>query len=91
MNVSFKPSFLKDFKSLPPEIKVEVRKVCVIIFPTLDNLFDFHEYPIKKISGFPKYYRIKVGDYRIGFKKESSSEICFMRVKHRKDIYKIFP
>lgn len=91
MNISFKPSFAKDFKSLPLEIKNEVRKICVNIFPKLKSLFDFKEYPIKKISGFAKYYRIKIGDYRIGFKKETVSDICFMRVKHRKDIYKIFP
>ncbi len=91
MKISFKPSFIKDFKSLPPEIKIEVRRICVVIFPKVKNLFDFQEYRIKKISGFSKYYRIKIGDYRIGFKKEASSEIYFMRVKHRKDIYKFFP
>lgn len=91
MNVSFKPSFIKDFKSLPPEIKTKVRKICVNTFPNLKNSFDFQEYPIKKISGFSEYYRIKIGDYRIGFKKETDSDICFMRVKHRKDIYKVFP
>lgn len=90
MNISFKPSFVKDFKSLPFEIKTEVRKICIVIFPKLKNLFDFKEYPIKKISGFQKYYRIKIGDYRIGLKKETS-DICFVRVKHRKDIYKVFP
>lgn len=90
MNVSFKPSFIKDFKSLPSEIKIDIRKICAITFPNLENLFNFQDYPIKKISGFSEYYRIKIGDYRIGFKKENNS-ICFMRVKHRKDIYKIFP
>lgn len=91
MRISFKPSFIKDFKSLPPEIKIEVRKICTGIFPKLKNLFDFQEYRIKKISGFSKYYRIKIKDYRIGFKKEADLRICFMRVKHRKDIYKVFP
>lgn len=91
MVISFKPSFIKDFKSLPMEIKIETRRICTDIFPKLKNLFDFQEYRIKKISGFSKYYRIKIDNYRIGFKKESGSEICFMRVKHRKDIYKVFP
>ncbi|MFA4890714.1 MAG: type II toxin-antitoxin system RelE/ParE family toxin [Candidatus Paceibacterota bacterium] len=91
MNISFKPSFVRDFKSLPSEIKTDVRKVCIGIFPNLKNLFDFKEYPVKKISGFSKYYRIKIGDYRIGFKKETNTDICFLRVKHRKDIYKVFP
>ena len=91
MNISFKPSFIKDFKSLPSELKNEVRKICADTFPSIKSVFDFKKYPVKKISGFSKYYRIKIGDYRIGFKKETGSDICFMRVKHRKDIYKIFP
>ena len=91
MNVSFKPSFVRDFKSLPLEVKNEVRRICSVMFPNLKNMLDFKEYSIKKISGFSKYYRIKMGDYRIGFKKEAGVDICFMRVKHRKDIYKIFP
>lgn len=91
MEVLFKPSFIKDFKSLPPEIKTEVRKICTVTFPNLKNLFDFQDYPIKKISGFSEYYRIKINDYRIGFSQENNSTICFMRIKHRKDIYKVFP
>ncbi len=91
MKISFKPSFVKDFKVLTVEIKVEVRKICTGIFPKLQNLADFKEYRIKKMSGFSKYYRIRIGDYRIGFKKEAGLNIIFMRVKHRKDIYKVFP
>ncbi len=91
MDISFKPSFIKDFKVLPSEIKIEVRKICSGVFPSLKSIFDFKDYPIKNISGFSKYYRIKIGDYRIGFKKETSFSVCFMRVKHRRDIYKFFP
>ncbi len=90
MEIFFKPAFVRDFKKLPREIKNEVRRVCTEIFPTLTHIADYHECPLKKISGFENYYRIKIKEYRIGFKKEGNS-IVFMRVKHRKDIYKIFP
>ncbi len=46
---------------------------------------------IKKLTGYATYYWIKVGDYRIGIEKVSSSEIRFVTVLHRKDIYKRFP
>ena len=90
MNVSFKPSFIKDFQDLPVDAKRAVKRICLIIFPKLKNLFDFREYKIKPIKGFKGYYRIKLVDFRLGFKKENNS-VIFMRVKHRKDIYKCFP
>ena len=46
---------------------------------------------IKKLSGFKNYYRIRIGDYRIGFEKINDSTIRFIVVAYRKDIYKIFP
>jgi len=36
------------------------------------------------------YYRIRVGDYRIGVKLEKDI-IYFVVVEHRKDVYKTFP
>lgn len=90
MNVSFKPSFIKDYQNLPVDVRKEVKRICLIIFPKLRNLFDFREYKIKPIKGFKGYYRIKLGDFRLGFKKENNS-VIFMRAKHRKDIYKCFP
>jgi mRNA interferase RelE/StbE len=45
---------------------------------------------IKKLSGFKNYYRIRVGDYRIGFVLKGN-EIIFERFLARKDIYKYYP
>jgi mRNA interferase RelE/StbE len=36
------------------------------------------------------YYRMRLGDYRMGFKIESGS-IIILRFMHRKDIYNYFP
>lgn len=90
MQVSFKPSFIRDFKELPAEVKKEVYVICVDDFPTLRDLRSFDLYPIKPMSGFRGYYRIKLGDYRIGFKKDKEM-IEFMRVRNRKDMYRYFP
>ncbi|MBU4369479.1 type II toxin-antitoxin system mRNA interferase toxin, RelE/StbE family [Patescibacteria group bacterium] len=90
MEIFFKPSFIKDFKKLPEEIKNEIRRVCLIIFPSIKDLREFKEFEIKPIKGFKNFYRIKLKEYRIGFKKENS-QIIFMRAKHRKDIYRYFP
>ena len=45
----------------------------------------------KKLIGYSNYYRIKVGDYRIGFELVNFTEIRMITVLHRKDIYKKFP
>ena len=91
MKVFFKPSFNKDYNKLPSEIQKEVYSICAETFPKLKSLQDFKNLSIKQMTGFQHYYRITIGDYRIGFKKVDSEQIEFMRVKHRKDIYKYFP
>jgi mRNA interferase RelE/StbE len=90
MEVFFKPTFIKDFKKLPKEIKLIVKKVCFEIAPRVKDLKEFGYLNIKPIKGFKNFYRIKLKDYCIGFKKESS-KIIFIRVRHRKDIYRYFP
>ena len=46
---------------------------------------------IKKMQGFKTFYRIRIGDYRLGIELESSNALRFIIVLHRKDIYKKFP
>jgi len=45
---------------------------------------------VRKIEGYQKYYRIKVGDYRLGM-KVTKNTIELIRFLHRKDIYRRFP
>jgi mRNA interferase RelE/StbE len=45
---------------------------------------------IKHLSNSGPYYRIKIGDFRIGIKYENNT-ISFIRCLHRKDIYRKFP
>jgi len=64
----------------------------VLVFdkiPQLDDLFA--QLDIKKMKGYQSYYRIRVGDYRIGCKMEHVDQIVFYRVKSRADVYRIFP
>lgn len=45
----------------------------------------------KKLTGYSKYYRIKIGDYRLGYEKINKETIRLIIIEHRKDIYKKFP
>lgn len=90
MIVFFKKTFLKDFARLPQNIRAEVKEICFDVFPKTKNLSEFKDFPFRKMEGFQFYWRIKVKDFRIGFKK-TDGEVVFMRVLSRKDIYKLFP
>jgi len=45
---------------------------------------------IKKLKGSNKFYRIRIGDFRIGIIIDNNI-VEFIRCLHRKDIYKYFP
>lgn len=45
----------------------------------------------RKLHGHPSYYRIKLGDYRLGMEAISDTEVVLLRFLHRKDIYRYFP
>jgi len=46
---------------------------------------------IKKLSGYSNYFRLRIGDYRVGFELINRTTIRFIIIAHRKDVYKIFP
>lgn len=45
---------------------------------------------IKKLKGYATAYRIRMGEYRIGFLRENNT-IILSRVMNRKEIYRYFP
>ena len=88
MNVKFKNIFLKDLKKLPDGVKQQIERLIYVDIPELDQFSEIRN--IRKIEGYESYYRIKKGNYRIGFEKREDA-IVFYRVLHRKDIYRYFP
>jgi len=45
---------------------------------------------LKKLRGGERYYRIRVGSYRVGILAESG-RVIFVRCLPRKDLYRYFP
>lgn len=45
---------------------------------------------LKKLQGWDTYYRIRLGDYRIGV-EIVDEKVIFVRFLHRRDIYRKFP
>ena len=86
MKVKIERKFLKDLESLD---KITSEKLQVFL-NTLLNVESFWDLKMRKMKWYKNYFRIRLWDYRIWLKVENDICIC-VRVKHRKDIYKIFP
>ena len=90
MKVEFRRSFEEDLKKIKD--KKILRKVKELIeeIEKAKSFKDIQNINIKKIKGYKYFYRIRVGDYRIGIKAEGN-KVMFVRILHRKDIYRYFP
>jgi mRNA interferase RelE/StbE len=88
MTVEFLQSFSKDTdKILRKSDKLKLLK----LITQIENANDLSGIAqVKKLAGYRTAYRIRLGDYRIGFFFENNN-VIFARVLHRKEIYKLFP
>ena len=82
-------AFGKDLETIThnPDIKKRLLKLIEKLKATV-SLGELHG--VKKIEGYENYYRLRIGDYRLGFKL-SGDTIEFIRFLHRRDIYRRFP
>ncbi|HEY5326903.1 MAG TPA: type II toxin-antitoxin system RelE/ParE family toxin [Mucilaginibacter sp.] len=89
MDVIFDRSFSKSLNKLnDKEIRGKIEEV-IIEVESADSLIQITN--VKKMQGFKTFYRIRIGDYRIGIELENPTTLRFIIVLHRKDIYKKFP
>lgn len=88
MKVEFKKSFLKELKKLKNKSLKNLIAESIIQVESAENIA--HIKNLKKLTGYDIYYRIRVGDYRIGLKIEKDV-VYFVVCEHRKDIYRKFP
>ena len=82
MKTNYLPTFIKDIKSLKSTSSYSVIKSLVFTdILAVQNLKEISN--LKKLKGDDNAYRIRVGDYRIGFFLEDNT-ITFARVLHRR-------
>ena len=88
MNTRFRESFDADLSVITDTALLRrIRKVieqveAARVFQQIPNL--------KRLDAKGKYYRIRVGDYRVGFVFEQGA-VTFVRCLNRKEIYRYFP
>lgn len=89
MEILFDESFEKSLKKLKDK-KLKLNTIQLIT--EFENTEKINQLPnIKKMAGYDRYYRLRIGNYRIGFELIEPNTILFILVAHRKDIYKNFP
>ena len=90
MRTAFYKSFERDLKNLKKNRRVLGRIQDAI--EEVEEADDLRELPsLKKLSGGGgDYYRIRIGDYRIGVALEGET-VAFVRCLRNGDIYRYFP
>jgi len=89
MKIRYTKRFDKDLDRIRHQAKVKNRLLSIIEkVKQIDDLTELTD--LKKIDGYSDYYRIRLGDYRLGL-KQTGNTIDMIRFLHRKDIYRRFP
>ena len=88
MRVLFRESFEKDLSKIRDKRILQSIQHTII---DLESITSIHETNVfRKIRGYDTYFRIRVGVFRIGVTVERGT-ITFVRILHRKEIYRYFP
>jgi mRNA interferase RelE/StbE len=88
VKVRFRASFKKDLK------RIKDQKLLQQVSSVIDEVKSSESLPeinsLTKLKGHDDFYRIRIGNFRIGIKLVDE-EIIFVRLLHRKEIYRFFP
>jgi mRNA interferase RelE/StbE len=88
LKVRFKASFAKDLRALKDKALLERIKELIANVEAAQSLAEVSN--LKKLRGGGGYYRVRVGDYRVGLATEEGA-VVFVRVLHRRQVYRYFP
>jgi mRNA interferase RelE/StbE len=88
MIVRIDKSFLKDAERIKDQRLLNRIANCINQVIETDSLDRINS--VKKLKGEACFYRIRLGDYRVGLRVDQDT-VIFIRLLHRKEIYKYFP
>jgi mRNA interferase RelE/StbE len=90
VKVEFKRSFEKDLGKIRDGELLDRIKDAIEGIENAESMLDVTN--VKKLKADGEYYRIRLGDYRIGFTfDEESASIVLVRILHRREMYRYFP
>lgn len=88
MKIQFRASFAKDLRGIKNKDLLNRIKETIEEIEKANTSQDITN--LKKLKGGSNYYRIRVGEYRIGLVLEVDTA-TFVRCLNRKEIYRFFP
>ena len=88
MKVAFEASFARDLKHVRDRRVLKQVQQVIEAVKAVPGIIAVQD--LKKMQGYDTYYRIRLGDYRIGL-EVVEDQVIFVRFLHRKDVYWYFP
>lgn len=89
MNVEFDKSFEKSLDRIRNKAIYPKIESIILEFEKAKTVNEIQN--VKKLTGFRNYYRVRLGEYRIGIESFDKNTIRFILIAHRKEIYRFFP
>ena len=88
MNLLFSKKFLKDIEHIQDKKARKNIEEVINSIKCCGSVSDLTG--VRKMTGYENYYRLRIGDYRLGFKLENNT-LFFFIFNDRKEIYTVFP
>lgn len=88
MKVGFKQSFTKDLTKVKDRDLLRRVKIAIETLERAESLEQIKG--LKKLRGVGNYYRLRIGDFRLGLALEEG-KVIFVRFLNRKEMYRYFP
>ena len=88
MKIEYRKKFLKEPSKIPKGERSKIKNFVFEELPEANSIFELGR--IGQMKGYPTYYKVRFGQYRIGLKMEND-RVILERALHRKDIYLYFP
>lgn len=88
MRIEFRKTFEKDLTKLRGTVLLNKIRVVIESVEAATTLAEVAN--LKKLKGEDGYFRIRLGNYRIGLFLQDDT-LRFVRVLHRREFYRYFP
>jgi len=88
MKLAFRQSFARDLKKVRDQAVLDHVRRAIERVEGAASLQEVGD--LKKMRGAGNFYRIRVGDYRLGTVVEGD-QVEFVRCLSRRDLYRFFP
>ncbi len=88
MKTDYRKRFLKELSKIPSETRSRIEDFVFEKLPKVNSIFELGI--VEQMRGYPTYYKVRFGSYRIGLRMEND-KVILERALHRKDIYRHFP